>query len=301
MDTLIPTLLLVLWLKSFLNWMVVVIQRHYMIQSFSGFFCISLSLIDTILSCVHTAIFHLEDVNIAGWHLTRYHGCLLAQITCFIYAVLHWPVFFFVGLDKFWTVSPSSAHKPWAQNLIYTAGVSLLWILAAFYVFWVLDVSLLGYDKNQCHLFSSPQSPQVFNALVLTITCVLLYSYSPCEKWRVHMFLYSTQGTQQTCSVCLKYIMFTFLSTWASFMTLMIILPLLPTEMHAHLQMNVLWLCFLNSFSIAMALCARSFAWNAKNSDSITDGFCSWSFNFLHMGLTGGIMDNKKTKPMTTF
>ncbi|XP_051556084.1 probable G-protein coupled receptor 160 [Myxocyprinus asiaticus] len=286
MDTLIPTLLLVLWLKSFLNWMVVVIQRHYMIQSFSGFFCISLALIDTFLSCVHTAIFHLEDVNIAGWRLTRYHGCLLAQITCFMYAVLHWPVFFFVGLDKFWTLSPSSAHKPWARNLIYTAGVSLLWILAAFYVFWIFDVSLLGDDKNQCHLYSSPQSPQVFNALVLTVTCVLLYSYSPCEKW----------STQQTCSVYLRYIVYTFLSTWASFLILMIILPLLPTEMHAHLQMNVLWLCFLNSFSVAMALCGHSFAWNAKNSDSITDGFCSWSFDFFTYGDDGRNYGQQKDK-----
>ncbi|XP_051554472.1 probable G-protein coupled receptor 160 [Myxocyprinus asiaticus] len=283
MDNLIPSLLLELWLKSVLNWMVVVIQRHYMIRSFSGFFCISLALIDTLLGCVLTAIFHLEDVNIAGWRLTGYHICLLTQITCFIYGVLHWPVFLLVGLDNIWTLSPNSAHKPWTKSLTYTVGVCLIWILAAVYVFWFLDVSLLvGDEKNHCRLFSSPQSAQLFNALVLTVTCIVLYSYSPCEKWRIQLFLYSTKGTQQTCSVCLRQIMFTFISTWASFLILMTILPLIPTEMHAHLQMNVVWLCFLNSFSVAMALCVHSFAWNAKNSDSITDGFCSWSFCFTY-------------------
>ncbi|XP_051985284.1 probable G-protein coupled receptor 160 [Xyrauchen texanus] len=283
MDNLIPSLLLVLWLKSTLNWMVVVIQRHYMIRSFSGFFCISLTLIETLLGCVLTAIFHFEDVNIAGWRLTRYHVCLLTQITCFIYGVLHWPVFLLVCLDSFWTLSPNSADKPWTKSLTYTAGVCLIWILAAVYVFWFLDVSLLvGDEKNHCHLFSGPQSTQLFSALVLTVTCIVLYSYSPCEKWRVQLFLYYTKGTQTICLVCLRKIMLTFISTWASFLILMTILPLIPTEMHAHLQMNVVWLCFLNSFSVAMALCVRSFACNAKNSDSITDGFCSWSFCFTY-------------------
>uniref|UniRef100_A0A673MKZ3 Probable G-protein coupled receptor 160 n=2 Tax=Sinocyclocheilus rhinocerous TaxID=307959 RepID=A0A673MKZ3_9TELE len=283
METSIPSLLLVLWLKSLLNWLVVVVQRHYVIRSFSGFFCISLSLIDSLLSFVLTAIFYLEDFNISGWHLTRYHICLLAQITCFIYTVLHWPVFLLVGLDNFWKLSSSSTHTSWKQKLTYCAGVCLLWILAALYVFSEPDVVLLLGDdeKHQCELFSSPQSSQVLVALLLTVTGVILYSYAPLEKWRVQVFLHFAQ---QSCVVCLRRAMCTFLSTWASFLVLMIVSPLLPLriEMHAHLQLNVIWLCFLNSFSVALALCGRSFTSSSKNSDTITDGFCSWYVCFTY-------------------
>lgn len=279
METSIPSLLLVLWLKGLLNWLVVVVQRHYMIRSFSGFFCISMALIDSLLSFVLTAIFYLEDFNISGWHFTRYHVCLLTQIACFIYSVLHWPVFLLVGLDNFWTLSSSSIHTSWKQKLTYIAGVCLLWILAALYVFWEPDfVQLLEDDeKHQCELFSSPQSSQILVALLLTVTCVFLYSQAPFEKWRVQLFLHSTQ---QSCMVCLRRAMHTFLSTWASFLVLMIISPLLQIEMHAHLQLNVIWLCFVNSFFFALALCGRSITSTSKKRDTITDGFCSWYFCF---------------------
>ncbi|XP_067309346.1 probable G-protein coupled receptor 160 [Pseudorasbora parva] len=278
MDTSVPSLLLVLWLKSLLNWLVVVVQRHYMIRTFSGFFCISLALIDSLLSFVLSAIFYLEDVNISGWHFTRYYICLLTQIACFIYSILHWPVFLLVGLDNFWTIS-SSRNTSWTQKLTYIAGVCLLWILAALYVFWVPDVALLLGDdeKHHCKLFSSPQTSQVLAALLLTITCVVIYSYAPFEKWRVPVSLHSTQ---QYCLVCLRRVMHTLLSTWASFLALMIISPLI--EMDAHLQLNVVWLSFLNSFSVALALCGHSFASNSKKSDTITDVFCSWYFCFTY-------------------
>lgn len=282
MDTSIPSLLLVLWLKSSLNWLVVVVQQHYMIRTFSGFFCISLALIDSLLSFVLTAIFYLEDISIsAGWHFTRYYICQLTQIACFIYAMLHWPVFLLVGLDNFWTLSSSSRHTSWTQKLTYIAGVCLLWILAALYVFWVADVALLfGDDEmHQCKLFSSPQSSQILVVLLLTVTFVMLYSYTPLEKWRVQVFLHSTH---QCCLLCLRRVMHTFLSTWASFLVLAIIAPLLMIEMHAHLQLNVVWLSFLNSFSFALTLCLRSFAPNFQKTDTITDGFCSWYFCFTY-------------------
>uniref|UniRef100_A0A8C2HWQ1 G protein-coupled receptor 160 n=2 Tax=Cyprinus carpio TaxID=7962 RepID=A0A8C2HWQ1_CYPCA len=281
METSIPSLLLVLWLKSLLNWLVVVMQRHYMTRSFSGFFCISLALIDSLLSFFLVAIFYLEDFSISGWRFTRYHICLLAQIACFIYAVLHWPVFLLVGLDNFWTLSSSSTQTSWKQKLTYIAGVCLLWILAALYVFWEPDfVLFLGdFEKHQCQLFSRSPSSQVLVALLLTVTCVILYSYAPFEKWRVRVFLHSTQ---QSCLVCLRRAMHSFLSTWASFLVLMIISPLLQIEMHTHLQLNVIWLCFVNSFFVALALCGRSISSNSKKNDTITDGFCSWYFCFTY-------------------
>ncbi|XP_039510465.1 probable G-protein coupled receptor 160 [Pimephales promelas] len=281
MDTSIPSLLLVLWLKSFLNWLVVMLQRHYMIRNFSGFFSFSLALIDSLLSFVLTAIFYLEDVSISGWHFTGYYICLLTQIACFIYAMLHWPVFLLMGLDNFWTLSSSSRHTSWTQKLTYIAGVCLLWILAALYVFWEPGVVPLFRDdvKHQCQLFSSPQSSQILVVLLLTVTFVILYTYAPFEKWRVQVFLHYTP---QCCLICLRRVMHTFLSTWASFLVLMIIAPMLMIEMHALLQLNVIWLSFLNSFSVALALCGRSFAQHSQKSDTITDGFCSWYVCFTY-------------------
>nr|XP_055057657.1 probable G-protein coupled receptor 160 [Misgurnus anguillicaudatus] len=277
MDTLLPSLLLLLWLKSFINWVVVTIQRHYVIRSFSGFFCISLALTDSFLSFIITAIYYLEDFNLSGWRLTRHHVCLLVQIACFICSVLHWPVFLLTLLDNLWTMS--SSKTTWTQKLAYVVGVCLLWILATLYIFWVADVVLLlGDDKHPCHVFSSSQSVQVLNTLLLTVTCVLFYSFTLRDEQKVQVFLHSTRGDRQICMVSLRQIMYTFLNTWAPFIILMIMFPFLQTEMNALLQMNTVWLCFLNSFSMAMALCSRPFEF----SETITDGFCSWSFCFVY-------------------
>ncbi|XP_056323398.1 probable G-protein coupled receptor 160 [Danio aesculapii] len=270
METSVPSLLLVLWLKNVLNWVLVVVLRHYMSRTFSGFFSISLTLIDSLLSLVLTAIFYLEDFNISGWHITRSHICLLAQIACLIYAVINWPVFLLVGLDNFWTLSSSSTNT---QKLTYVAGVALLWIAATLYVFWTPGVVVLLGDDNenpQCEMFSSAQSSQVLVALLMTTTCVILYSYAPVDKCR------ALRAPEQRCLLCLRRVMLTFMSTWAPFPVLLIVSPLLQVEMHALLQVNVFWLCFLNSFCVALTLCGRSFAPNYTKSDTFTDGFCSW-------------------------
>ncbi|XP_065133222.1 probable G-protein coupled receptor 160 [Paramisgurnus dabryanus] len=273
MDTLLPSLLILLWSKSFINWVVVTIQRHYMIRSFSGFFCISLALTDSFLSFIVTVIYYLEDFNISGWRLTRHHVCLLVQIACLVGGVLHWPVFLLTLLDNLWT--PSSSQKTWMQKLTYGAGVCLIWILATLYVFWVADVVLLlGGDKHPCHVFSSSQSIQVLSTLLLTVTCVVFYSFTSPEKKRVQVFLHSPQ----ICMISSRQILYTFLSTWAPFIVLMIMFPFLQTEMNALLQMNTVWLCFLNSFAMAMALCSRPFEF----SETLTDGFCSWSSCFVY-------------------
>lgn len=274
METSVPSLLLVLWLKNVLNWVLVVVLRHHMSRTFSGFFCISLTLIDSLLSLVLTAIFYLEDFNISGWHITGSHICLLSQIACLIYAVINWPVFILVGLDNFWTLSSSSTNT---QKLTYVAGVALLWTAAALYVFWTPGVvALLGGDNEnaQCEMFSSAQSSQVLVALLMTTTCVILYSYAPVEKCRPRVTL---RAPEHRCLLCLRRVMQTFMSTWAPFPVLLIASKLLQVEMHALLQVNVFWLCFLNSFCLALTLCGRSFAPNFTNSETFTDGFCSWS------------------------
>lgn len=278
MDAIFPSLLLSLWLKCFLNWVVVTIQRRYMIRSFSGFFCISLALFDTFFSCIITAIYFLEDFNISGWRLTRYHACLLVQIACLVCGVLHWPVFLLGVLDHFWTLSPIATHVSWVRKLAYTAGACLLWIGAACYAFSVPDVVLLlGDDKKDCSVFSSSQCAHVLCVLLLIVICVILYTFTPCVRAQ-----HSTWGTQQGCLFILRQIMYTFLNTWAPFIALMIVLPFLQTEINSCLQMNSVWLCFLNSFSVAIALCSRSFVFDPKNSDTVSDGFCSWAFCFIY-------------------
>ncbi|XP_056599972.1 probable G-protein coupled receptor 160 [Triplophysa dalaica] len=283
MDTFFPSLLLSLWLKCFINWVVVTVQRDHLIRSFSGFFCISLALLDSFFSLTITIVYYLEDLNISGWRLTRYHACLLPQIACLVCAVLHWPVFLLGVLDHFWTLSPIASHVSRVQKLAYATAACLLWILATCYVFWLPDVVLLPGDvRNQCDLFSSSQSVQVLCVLVMTVAWVILYSFTPCVKPRGQEFQHATRGTQQSCFLVSRQIMFTFLNTWAIYIILMLVLLLLQMELNAYLEMNSVWLCFLNSFSVAMALCGRSFVFDSRNIESVTDGFCSWSFTFMY-------------------
>ncbi|XP_030630476.1 putative G-protein coupled receptor 160 [Chanos chanos] len=267
METLIPTLLLVLGLKSLLNWILVLIQRHHVVQSFSGFFSVSLAAIDTLLTFILAAICFLEDFFFLGLRFTKYHICLLIQIICFIYGVLHWPVLLLMGLDHYCTLCPNSVHIRWARKLTYAVGVSLLWILAVLYVFLLSGFCpALDDDSHQalqrCQVLSSPESYRVSFAVLLIVACFALYSQIPMDKWKSSLghkrtFLAVHIVGQPRTSV-LKKTLFPFLSTWVSFITFVAFILVFKIEIPAYLSMNVPWLCFLNSFFIVMVKSCRS-------------------------------------------
>ncbi|XP_017580958.1 probable G-protein coupled receptor 160 [Pygocentrus nattereri] len=241
MEVSIPALLLLLWLKALLNWLVVLTQWPHMVRTFSGFLCISLALVDTFLDVVVTQVFFMENFSIFGLHFTRYHICLLVQAAGFIYGVLHWPAFLLIGVDSYFT--ESTTEVPWPRKLTHTCGSLLLWVLATFYVFWRPDSSPIMEDEHQCKLTSRSQSSQVATVVLLALAAVLVCTSVLQEKGR----RFQSQANLR-CSVS------AFLSTWSPFLVLLAFLLGSQVEIPAYLDMNVPWLCLLHSFHITLTL-----------------------------------------------
>ncbi|XP_036452611.1 probable G-protein coupled receptor 160 [Colossoma macropomum] len=268
MEVSIPTLLLLLWLKALLNWLVVLTQWPHMVRTFTGVLCISLALVDTLLDVVVTQVFFMEDFSICGLHLTRYHICLLIQAAGFIYGVLHWPVFLLIGADSYFT--ESTTEVPWPRKLTYICGTLLLWVLATLYVFSRPDSSPITEDDllRQCKLTSRSQSSQVATVVLLALAAVLLCTSVPPEKGR----RFQGQALLR-CSVC------AFLSTWSPFLVLLASLLCSQAEIPAYMDMNVPWLCLLHSFHITLALrsCSCLLCSQKEDKKAETVGFHRWT------------------------
>ncbi|XP_036376426.1 probable G-protein coupled receptor 160 [Megalops cyprinoides] len=290
METPIPTLLLVLGGKCLLNWAVVLAQRGPMVRSFLGTFCVSLAATDLLLSLAVSAIFFLGDLSVLGLRLTRYHICLLAQVACFTYGQLHWPVFLLGGLDFAWTLSPRPVRLGWARRLAYPSGVCAVWASA---LLWVFSGS--GFDPyieggphlllRQCRVFPSPQSTQVGVVLLLAVGVALLcccLEFLPCRNSGIAMGggggASVTRCCQNATRHCLYRTLADFLSTWYAFVILLVALLLLRVETPAFLDMNVPWLCFLNSFLIGAICWWRSPTFQWERDPVFPDGFCRWHF-----------------------
>lgn len=242
MEVSVPTLVLLLWLKTLLNWAVVLIQWPHVTRTFSGFFCFSLALLDTLLDIMVFQVFLAEDLSILDVRLTRYHICLLVQIAGLVYGVLHWPAFLLIGLDTHWT---TSADLGWLRRLLYICGTVLLWVLGTFYVISRPDFSPVTGDElylQECKITSSSQGGQVAAVSLLLVLSVLLYTSAPEKKW---------MNEQKRAD--LRHSIYTFLSTWSSFLVLLVLLLGFQVEIPAYLDMNVLWLALLHSFHVVLA------------------------------------------------
>ncbi|XP_036410519.1 probable G-protein coupled receptor 160 [Megalops cyprinoides] len=299
MDNSIPSLLLVLGIKSLLNWTVVLGQRQHMVRSFLGSFCISLALVDSLLTLAVSAIYGLEDFRLLGLRFTRYHICLLVQIACFTYGLLHWPVFFLAGLDHYWTLWPGRHPLRWTRRLAYAWAACAVWAATLFYVF-----AASGFRPDtgegshlllrRCLVFPSPQSTQVSSVLLLTVGCTLLY----CSLGPLLPDGPRAGGPLSWHVLCLT--IEPFLSTWAPFVIFQMALLLVWADVPAYLDMNVPWLCFLNSFLVGALSWKRFGAFRLGRTSSLTDGFCDWHFSSDSAGANssgGGKAPNTSKTP----
>lgn len=285
MDEPIPSLLLILVIKCSINWTVVLCQWRHMGRSFLGTFCISLTLGDTLLALILSTIYGLQDFCLLGLRFTLHHICLLIQIACFTYGLLHWPIFLLAGLDHYWTLWFRAYHPHWSHRLAYALGVCVIWILALLYVFLGSGFypDLEEHTRlllRQCRVFSSPQSVQVSAFLLLALACTFLYCY-PELRTAASAGSASVSRTGRSLSrfvLCL--IAKRFLKTWAPFVLLQTAVLLLRLEIPAHLDMNVPWLCFLNSFLVAAASWDRFQEFNLGKIPMSVDGFCDWHYDF---------------------
>ncbi|XP_061100089.1 probable G-protein coupled receptor 160 [Conger conger] len=288
MDKPIPSLLLIQVIKCLLNWTVVLSQWRHMGRSFLGTFCVSLALADTLLALALSTIYGLQDFHLLGLRFTQHHICLLIQIACFTYGLLHWPLFLLAGMDHYWTLQLCPHLLHWFRRLAYALGVCVVWTLALLYVFLGSgfypnleeDVHIL---LHQCRVASSPQSSQVSAVLLLVLGCTFLYCYlelrTAASPGRAPVSRTAQTGRSLSRYVlCLKVKL--FLSTWAPFVVFQAAVLFLRVEIPAYLDMNIPWLCFLNSFLVAMV------SWNCFQEESLrkipvsADGFCDWDFSF---------------------
>ncbi|XP_048845905.1 probable G-protein coupled receptor 160 [Brienomyrus brachyistius] len=293
----IYSLVLVLNGKCLLNWAVVGLQRRHMGQSLLGLLCVSLALVDTFLAAGTSAIYLLEDVSVLSLRLTSHHICLLVQTACFTYGLMHWPVFFIIGLDHFWNLSHRPRPLHWARKLGYAVGVGLMWTTALLYVTLVSQFYLEVQEEpylllSSCQVFQSPQSTQVSVVLLITLACALINSVPGFQApvfteikvppGHIGSVLVEPQCMSPRAILSRKQvlglILHGFLSTWAPYVLLQAAVLVLRVNIPAYMDLNVPWLCFLNSFLISVALWGYTRDLCHEERVMFTDGFCHWDF-----------------------
>lgn len=274
--------------KCLLDWALVFFQRNHILRSFLGVFSVSLTVVDTALTLSVTTI-HIngdDSVWLLGLKMTRHHICLLVQILGRIYEALQWPVVVSAGLDHLFTIAqrvkPSGGRVRWFVYLLVT---TLLWHLAAVYVFLLSDFTPVLEDVShlqihQCWVARTSHILQVVTLLLLTLGCFIVQSWSRTKL--LHSAALKDQSEAHSRRSVVYQAAGTFLTTWALFLLLLAVLLLLPVGIPAHLGMNAAWICFLNSLLIAVVLCGVCPAVQlAKGSASVPpDSFCEWRFKF---------------------
>ncbi|XP_005992813.1 probable G-protein coupled receptor 160 [Latimeria chalumnae] len=287
-------LALVLSGKVLLNLVALGVNRQYLTQSFMGFFCICLAVFDFTLLLSSSAISLFEGVVALGIWLTKYHICLVTQIMSLVYSILHWPVFITAGLDYYFHMPLVPATI--ARKLFYIFIAILLWTLSVLYVFNIADVSFewmndSSFPSYRCHVFSSSQCRLLSAVILLVMLFAMSYCWSGLfsllrSTKRVSylnetaLFFQNVEGhtTYSYKKLLLTSITACFLSTWIPYVLFQMIVLVLEAQVPAYLDMNVPWLCFINSFLLG-AVHWLSHQEVLHNNDAVfPDGFCCWKF-----------------------
>ncbi|XP_071348741.1 probable G-protein coupled receptor 160 [Trachinotus anak] len=290
MNISIPSILLGLGWKCLLNWALVFLQRNHICRSFLGVFSVSLAVVETVLTLIFTTIHIHSDGHLLllGLQLTRYHTCLLVQILGQVYSALQWPVAVVASLEHFCTISlrAAASRAKWVICLLVTI---LLWYLAALYVFLLSDFipvleDMSHHQMHQCWVFHTTEILQIVTLLSLTLGCVALHAVCSTRLLKNHPLKDQIKDQSRTHSrgsvVC--QVLHIFLNTWALLLIFLAVLVLLPVGIPSYLGLNVAWLCFLNSFLIAVVLCVVCPASQLAQGLAAVppDSFCEWRFKF---------------------
>ncbi|NXA07000.1 GP160 protein, partial [Sapayoa aenigma] len=300
-------LFLIMLGKVFLDFLMLQVKPKNVKASFMGYFCISVALVDFTLLLSICFIFCFEDFALWGVRFTRYHICLLTQITSLTCGVLHYPVCLVAALDYYTSVS-RPPQLPKGQKLLYVFAVVVIWISGFFCTLRAPAVSeelevQSGVSPYQCPVSASPQSYSVSCAMVLLLGTALLARWrevmSTLPSARIASFtsqpvlLFSCKSN----STCFKWQLLTrllicFLGTWAPFVVLQLLVLSLGVQVPAYVDMNVPWLYFINSFLIAAAYWCRCHEAEVPQEQEgwCTDPFVSWKFCFVPL-------DNENTEP----
>ncbi|KAG2463385.1 GP160 protein, partial [Polypterus senegalus] len=293
----ISSVLLVLTGKSLLNVVIVGLHLQHMVKSFMGYFCISLALLDILLCVCLSLIYYFEDFTFLGFRFTKYHICLVIQIVSYTYGILHWPVLALAGIDYFLMLPLYTHPLSFARKMTCITLTIALWISALFYVFVFSDFHPIMQDMShvfmyQCLIFTSHQCSSVTTIIMFLLLCTILYcrsgfinlmkslgSLSVYEgpPWSLS---YTSQWEESAMrKQLLSNITLCFLATWMPFIFLQAVVLFLRADIPAYLDLNVPWLCFLNSFLIGTVYWLRNQEVGMKSS-AFPDGFCCWNFSY---------------------
>ncbi|XP_032639587.1 putative G-protein coupled receptor 160 [Chelonoidis abingdonii] len=290
-------LLLIMLGKVSLNLFMLGVRRWDVKQSFMGYFCISLALLDFTLLVTIAFISYFEDFALWGVRFTKYHICLFTQIISLMYGVLHYPVCLVSVLDYYMTVAQTRKPASIGQRLLYILSVIFIWISVLFYILKVPAVSAELEIQNHfftCPFYISVQSYWLSLAILFVIGVALVICWSEVitmvRSVRIISFtsvtvLIFSYASDCDCTVCKKQLLtrllICFLGTWTPFVFLQMIILLLGAQIPAYMEMNVPWLYFINSFLIATAYWFRCHDIQLTEGMWSADPFVSWKFCFI--------------------
>ncbi|XP_075720157.1 putative G-protein coupled receptor 160 [Rhinoderma darwinii] len=273
--------------------------RHRNVRdSFLGYCCISLVIVDFALLFAISAIHYFQDFTILGFRFTNYHICLFTQIISHTYGILHLPFFLASGLDYYLTIVKSIHIPCGCSGLLYTACVLLLWT-GAFTIVLFSSVGSpeldIGQSSYLCNFYNSSQSFYLSICLVCTISMalafccleivtilkslkvisyakntVVLFSFPPGERWPV-----------QRGKSLMAALLFSFLGTWAPFVIFQIIIFVMCAHIPGYMDMNVPWLYFMNSFLIGVSFGLKYPDLQVTEKTFSIDPFISWKYCVL--------------------
>ncbi|XP_053168186.1 probable G-protein coupled receptor 160 [Hemicordylus capensis] len=290
-------LLLIMLGKVSLNIFLLQVRRQKFRETFMGYFCISLALLDLVLLVTMSFLSHFQNLILLGVRFTKYHTCLLAQIAAFTYGILHYPVFVVAGLDYYFTITQSSKSPNVCRKSIYTAVVVFTWISAFLYVL-SLPGNSIGLDHSnsayQCPFYFSSQTYWLSLGMLLIICLVPVFCWSEVvamvqsikltsfENETVLVFPYVPECSPRDCPKhLLTRLLICFIGTWAPFVFLQMLIVLLGAQIPAFIEMNVPWLYFVNSFLVAVAYWMRRRHIELTEVTWDADPFISWKFCFV--------------------
>ncbi|NXD95610.1 GP160 protein, partial [Chaetorhynchus papuensis] len=300
-------LVLIMLGKVFLDFFMLQIKPKPVKTSFMACFCISVALLDFTLLLSICFIFCFEDFALWGMRFTKYHICLLTQITSLTYGILHYPVYLVAALDYYTTVSQTSQFPKRARRLLYVFAVVVIWISGFFCTLGVPAVSeelemQNSVSPSQCPLSGSLQSYSVSCAMVLLLGTALLARWKEVTTMLLsaRLLSFSSQPALMfpyvpNTTTCFKWqllsrLLLCFLGTWAPFVVLQVVVLLLGVQIPAYVEMNVPWLYFINSFLLAAAYWCRCHDVELTEEGWCTDPFVSWKFCFMPF-------NNESTEP----
>uniref|UniRef100_A0A3B5ATF1 Uncharacterized protein n=1 Tax=Stegastes partitus TaxID=144197 RepID=A0A3B5ATF1_9TELE len=230
-------------------------HKNHIFKSFLGVVSVSLAVVETALTLTVTTI----HIILLGLQLTRYHVCLLLQILGYRYRLLQSAGVLVTG---FCTVTQRLQAATFrAKWIVYSFVTDSLWCLAALYVFLLSDLIPVLDDVSHHRIRCVPQ----------------LSLNNPPPKDQI-----TAESQTHIRRSFVHQVLRIFLNTWTLFLFFLAMLLLLPVRIPSYLDLNIAWLCFLNSLLIAVVLCA---VWPASQlSQGLAsvppDSFCEWRFNF---------------------